>query len=199
MVLKNPNKYESGKTTVLFIRHGDRIKMDGKKEVGIRIPGPSLSTLGKKQAKDIAKKIFRFKEQIDNLYCSNMARAIETAEEISKTINRKPKIIPELSEFNKCIWEKKIFKLKFWRAFKRYISSFKALDNILKENKGKFIVIVAHGNVIKGLILKKLGLSFKQISYFHHTNCAISSARFSGTKLDHINCFNSKDIVLGGE
>jgi hypothetical protein len=52
MVLKNPDKYQLGKTIIYFVRHGDRIHIPGT-------PEPhdfSLSAKGKKQAKDVAKK-----------------------------------------------------------------------------------------------------------------------------------------------
>jgi len=197
-MLKNPNKHEVGKTTVLFVRHGDRIIVPGEERaVGLITPGPGLNELGKKQAKDVANKLSKIKEQIDLLYCSDMTRAIETAQEISKKIGKKPIIIKELSEIGHDLWKKKVYTRDFWKHYLKHRDSIKALDRILEKNNGKVIVIVAHGNLIKGLILKKLGLSLRQIGFFHHHNCSISSARFSGKKLDHINFFNSKEIALG--
>jgi broad specificity phosphatase PhoE len=195
-MLKNPNKFEIGKTTVLFIRHGDRIHLPGNPGIGLVIPGPGLSELGKKQAKDVAKKLSKLRGQIDALYCSNMTRAIETAEEISKKIGKKPIIVKDLSEF-KPIWKKGLSIKEFWKNYKKYKNAIKSLDKILQKDNGQLIVIVAHGEVIKGLIFGKLGLPFKQISFFHHHNCSISSARFSWKKLDHINYYNSPEIVLG--
>jgi broad specificity phosphatase PhoE len=196
-MLKNPNKFEVGKTTVLFIRHGDRIHIPKSPGIGLEIPGPGLSTLGKKQARDVAKKLSKLRGQIDILYCSEMARAIETAEEISKKIGKKPIRIKEFSEIDQVIWKKKIYTKKFWKQYVRHLSSIKEFDKILEKNNGKLIVIAAHGELIKGLIFKKLGLSFRQISFFHLHNCGISSARFSGKKLDHINFYNSKEITIG--
>lgn len=195
MVLKNQNEYELGKTTVLFVRHGERIRIEGEKNVGLRIPGPGLTDNGKKQAIEIAKKLKKLSDQVDNLYCSNMSRAIETAQEIGKTINKKPIIIPELAEFNKSLWDLRIFTKTFWISFSRYRKSLKVFNKILKKNKGKFIILVVHGNIIKGFTLRKIGISFKKVRQFHHDYCSISSARFSGTKLDHINCINSNDFL----
>jgi len=196
-MLKNPNKYEVDKTTVLFIRHGDRIHIPGNEGIGLITPGPGLNNLGKKQAKEVAKKLSKFKDQIDLLYCSDMTRAIETAQEISKKIGKKPIIIKEFSEIGNNLWKRKFHTKEFWKHYFKHKSSIKALDKLLEKNKGKLIIIVAHGNLIKGLIFKKLGLSFKQIRFFHHHNCGISSARFSGKKLNHINFYNSKEIFLG--
>jgi len=196
-MLKNQNEHEIGKTNVLFIRHGDRIHVSGDDGIGLISPGPGLNKLGKKQAKDVAKKLSKFKGQIDLLYCSNMTRAIETANEISKKIGKKPIIIEDLSEIAHAVWKRNIYTKEFWKYYLKHLNSLKALDKILEKDRGKFIVIVAHGNLIKGLIFKKLGLSLKQIGFFHHHNCSVSSVRFSGKKLDHINCINSKEIVLG--
>ncbi len=195
-MIKNPNEYEKGKTTVIFVRHGDRIHFDDP-WVGLVTPGPGLNKLGKKQAKDVSKKLSKFKSQIDALYCSDMTRAMETAEEIGKKIGKKPVVVKEISEFAHAVWKKKFYTKEFWVHYLKHLNSLKALDKILKANKGKLIVIVAHGNVIRGLIFRKLGLSYKQLRSFHYHNCGIASVRFSGTKLDHINCFNSKDVVLG--
>ena len=73
--------------------------------------------------------------------------------------------------------------------------SIKVFDKILKDNEGKVILIVAHGNVIKGLIGKKMRLSHSQIGKFDYHNCHISLVRFKGTKLDYIHYFNSKELV----
>jgi|WetSurMetagenome_2_1015567.scaffolds.fasta_scaffold152533_2 broad specificity phosphatase PhoE len=196
-MLKKPNEYEIGKTTVLFIRHGDRIHIPGDEGIGLITPGPGLTELGRKQARDVAQRLSKFRGQIDLLYCSDMTRAIETAQEISKKIGKKPIVIKELSEIGHNLWKKKVYTRDFWKHYIKHKKSIKALDKILEKNEGKLIVIVAHGNLIKGLIFKKLGLSFKQIGFFHHHNCSVSSARFSGKKLDHINFYNSKDIILG--
>ena len=73
--------------------------------------------------------------------------------------------------------------------------SIKIFDKILKENNGKVILIIAHGNVIKGLIWKKIGLNNSQINKLDYHNCHISFVRFKGTKLDYIHYFNSKELV----
>jgi len=195
MVLKNPNEYQSGKTTVYFVRHGDRIHIPNNKGIGLEPRGPDLSPLGKKQAKWIAKRMERIRGQIDALYSSSMNRALETAQIIGKAIGKKPKIVDELSEFNKIVWSNRIYHRNFWKHFLKHRTSLKALDKILRDNKEKVIVIVAHGNVIKGLIGKKLGLSFSQIGKLDYHNCHVSLVRFMGTKLDYIHYFNSKELV----
>jgi len=193
-MLKNPNKYEIGKTIVYFIRHGDREHIPDNLGIGLRIPGPGLSSLGIIQAKKVAKEISKIKNQIDSLYCSKMQRAIDTAKIIGKKINKKPKIAPGIEEFNKFLWKRKLYHYKFWKHYLLYRKAIKSFNKILDENKGKVVVIVAHGNVIQSLIFRKLGISFIKAGKFHHGNCNISIARYNNRNLDHVCCFNSTSI-----
>ncbi len=195
-MLKNPTQYEKGKTLVFLVRHGDRIHIPGNPNLGLRIPGPGLNALGKKQAKAIAKKFSKIKKEIDVLYSSDMARSIETAKEIGKKINKEPIIYEGISEFNKFLWERKIYHKHFWKHYKLHKISLKKFDEILIKNKEKVIIIVAHGNVIKGIIGNKLGLKMSQIKKFGYNNCAVTLARFNGKKLEYIFYFNNKDVVL---
>lgn len=193
-MLKNPNKYEIGKTIVYFIRHGERIHIPHSPGAGILIPGPGLSPKGKKQAKEVAKKLSKIKHEIDALYSSDMSRAIETANEISKKISKKPIIIPGISEFNGDVWNGHIHKKVFWKNYFKQNKAIQVFNRILEKNKGKVIVIVAHGNVIKSLIFRKMGLSLKKSGNAHHMHCYISFIRYKGKKLDHICCYNSNTI-----
>jgi broad specificity phosphatase PhoE len=195
MVLKHPNQYQKGKTMVYLIRHGDRIFVPNSPNEGLNLHGPGLSKLGKKQAKAVAKKFAGMKDEIDVFISSSMTRAIETAKEIGKAIKKKPKICDEFSEFNQIVWNRKFHKLDFWKHYLKHRLSVKAFDKILEQNQGKVIVIVAHGNVIKGIIGKKLGLSLKNAGLLHHHNCHISLLRFVGKKLDAIPYMNSRDLI----
>lgn len=192
-MIKNPDKYQKGKTFVYFVRHGDRIFIPETKDAGLQIPGPGLSAKGKKQAKKVALEFSKIKDRIDLLYSSNMARAIETAEEISKKTGKKIKIIPEFAEINNFIFKKRIYHKNFWKLYIRYRKAIKAFNKILEENKGKekVIVIVAHGNLINLLFGKKIGLSLNKTDKFDHHNCHITMMRFNGKKLEYVHCFNS--------
>ncbi|MEK6875065.1 MAG: phosphoglycerate mutase family protein [Nanoarchaeota archaeon] len=195
MALRNPDEYQKGKTIVYFIRHGDRIHIPNKKEIGLIVGGPGLSNLGKKQAKEVAKKFSKIKKEIDKIYSSDMNRAIETAEIIGKQIGKKPIIIKGIAEFNKIVWGNRVYHYKFWKHYLKHKASIKIFNKILNKNRGKVILIVAHGNVIKGIIGKKIGLTHSQINRFDYGNCHISLVRFKGTKLDYVHYFNSKELV----
>jgi broad specificity phosphatase PhoE len=196
MVLKNPSEYQKGKTFVYLVRHGDRIFIKGGKDEGLKKGGPGLSALGKKQAKSVAREFLKLKGSTDVFISSSMTRALETANEIGKVIKKKPKVYDELCEFNQIVMGRKYYHYNFWKHYFKHRISLRIFDKILEQNKGKVIVIVAHGNIIKGIIGKKLGLSLSQIARFDYHNCHVTLARFKGTKLDYIHCFNSKGVII---
>ena len=195
MTLKNPNEFQEGKTIVYFVRHGDRIHIPNNKNIGLITGGSGLSALGKKQAKEVAKKFSKIKREIDKIYSSDMNSAIETAEIIGKEIGKKPIIIKGISEFNKIVWDNRIYHYKFWKHYLKHKFSIKVFNKILNDNTGKVILIVAHGNIIKGIIGKKMKFNHSQISKFDYHNCHISLVRFKGIKMDYIHYFNSKELV----
>jgi len=199
MVIKNPNEYQKGKTFVYFVRHGDRKLIPKTPEnpyPGISIPGPSLNTKGKKQAREVAKEFAKIKERVDLVYSSSMTRAIETAKEIGKNTRKNVVIVPEFAEIQQDIFKKNIHHKIFWKSYLQYRKAIKVFNKILKENEGKekVIVIVAHGNLIRLLFGNKLRLSFRQIKKFDYHNCHITLMRFKGKKLDYVHCFNNKKL-----
>ena len=194
MALKNPDEYQKGKTIVYLIRHGDRISSKNNK-TKLKDYESGLSKKGVKQARVAAKKFAKIKDEIDVLYCSSMKRAVQTVKEIAKKIGKKPIIHDHLSEFNQIVWKGKFYHPKFWKHYRMHKLTNKFFDKILEENKGKVIVIVAHGNVIKGLIGKKLGLPLKQRGIFDYNNCHISLLRFKNKKLNYIHYINNKELV----
>ncbi|MGV8150151.1 MAG: histidine phosphatase family protein [Candidatus Woesearchaeota archaeon] len=179
-----------GKTIVYFVRHGDRLEISDNS----KIPGPGLSTLGHTQAKNVAKKFLKLNGVIDYMYTSTMKRAMETAEYIGKAVGKKPVCYEELCEFNKFVWKGKYYHPHFWKHYIRYDRAKTRFNKILLENKGKKIVLVVHGNVIKGIIGKKLGVPFLKRGNMDYSNCFVSKARFDGTKLDYIYYYNASHV-----
>ena len=194
MVLKNPTKYEIGKTIVFFVRHGDRIHIPGT-------PPPhdlSLSKKGLSQAKNVANKFYKIRDEIDAIYSSDMKRAKETAQIIAKKINKKIKIIPEFRELENQLERKKLKRFldkNYWKEYLKFNKSLKKLDEILEKEKGKVIIIVAHGRIMRSWIFGKLGLSMYKRQAFEYHNCHISRIRFDGKRLNFIHYFNSKELI----
>ncbi len=191
MVLKNPNKYQIGTTTVYFVRHGDRLKNLKERE-----PHDfSLSPKGIQQAREVAKKFAKIKEEIDVIYSSPMKRAYETAIEIGKKIGKKPIILKNFEEIHKIIEKPNFFNWNYWKERKKFNEKQKIFDEILEKNREKVIIIVAHGRLNRMIIGRKLGLSYKTCNIFDAHNCHITLVRFRGKKLSYIHCINSKDLI----
>lgn len=124
-----------------------------------------------------------------------MKRALETAQEISKKINKKPVIIKSFHEINIEFARNKRLSKNYWRSYIHVHKAIKDFNMILKKEQGKVILIVAHAGLIRTLIGRKLGLSFKKSNMFDYYNCHISLVRFKGKKLDYIHYYNSKELV----
>lgn len=192
MVLKETNKYTKGKTFVYFVRHGDR---ELHPKGGLWHPGPSLSKKGVSQAKAVAKKFAKIRDEIDIIYTSTMARAKETSDYIGKAVGKKPIIIHEFSEIDKLPLKWGRLNPVFWKRYFQVKRAEKILDNILERNKGKVILLVTHGGINKMLIFGKLGISPEKGNKFEYHNCNISLVRFAGKKLDYIHCINAGEVL----
>jgi len=185
-------KREKGKTYVYLVRHAHFII---PKSPHTYNPHLSLSKKGKIQAKALAKRLKPLKNDIEVFCCSTMSRAVETAEAVAKVIDKKPVKYQRLSEFNKLLWTRKYYCFKYWRYLIRHKLSIRTFNKILEENAGKVILIVAHGNVIKGIIKNKLNLSLSKIRELDYKNCHITVLKFNGLKLEKSYCINEKKPI----
>lgn len=192
MVLKNPCEYDKGKTILLLIRHAERIKIP-------ETPEPhdfSLSKKGILQAKSLAKKLSKMKGEIDILYSSSMKRAKETAEIVGKSIGKKVNVLPKFEEVSRLLEGKKYYKIDYWKARKKLRETQKIFDEILIKNKGKLIVLVAHGRLNRMLIGKKMKISYLKTKIFYCSNCFMNCLRFEGKKLERVYSWNSSDFKI---
>ncbi|GIM29095.1 phosphoglycerate mutase [Clostridium polyendosporum] len=158
-------------TTLVLVRHGETEwnalgKFQGCKDI-------NLSNEGILQAQFVKK---RFENDFDCIYTSPLKRALQTAEIISNNTNLNPIIEPQLREINFGDWEGLTIReiannypnnFNKWRTDeldaplcggdislkKASIRAKSAILEIVKKHKGKNIVIVSHGGIIKaGLI-----------------------------------------------
>jgi broad specificity phosphatase PhoE len=190
--MPNNVKREFGKTYVYLIRHAHWVPPKGPHKFNPNLP---LSKLGKIQAKALSRKISPLKGKIDVFICSSLGRAKETAEAISGTIGKKPIQCDRLWEFHKIFWTTKYYKLNYWKNLMKYKRVIKRFNEILLQNRGKIILIVAHGNVIKGILKNKQNLPIAKIRDIDYKNCYLTLLRFNGLKLEKVYCFNTKNVV----
>ncbi len=164
------------KTKIYFIRHGETSWNVEKRYQGWT--DIELSEVGVKQAKLLGE---RFKNiNVDKIYASPLKRAFETARQIGENTGVDVVIDESFKEINFGEWEGGTISeltekygdeyLKFFNtpwattfpgdgSFKNIESRMaKGIDRILKEDKGKSIVIVSHGGLLKILLLYVMGL-----------------------------------------
>jgi len=150
---------------ILLIRHGEsegNVKSKENKK-------DRLTKKGKKQAQHLGEHLKNFK--ISEIYSSNLIRAKETAEIISKKIHVQIKAhFEELNEY-----EVKHFKNNLLKIFSPRLKKLKKLLNkISKEReKDKTIIIVAHGFTNRLIIAYLLGIKISKslLRIRQHNTC----------------------------
>ncbi len=161
---------------IIFIRHAE------KEETG---EDSSLTKKGIKQAKHLSKRLK--KEKFDEFYCSDINRAKQTAEIVSKGIGIKPKIEKSLNEFKSEILIKN--KRKWNREEKsHYNELISFLKKITKKpDDKKSILIIAHGITNRIILSYFLGLNLKKIIQFRQAeggfNCIYWVEKFKNWRL----------------
>lgn len=160
------------KTIIKLIRHGEtEWNLLGKFQGCTDI---ELSKVGINQAKLLKGRI---NGEFDYIYSSPLSRALETAKIVTSNTDKEVFIAPEIREINFGEWEGLTVKeisenypeiFKAWRTDKKmsYICGGDASINnaanrakdcileIVSKHKGKTVLIVAHGGIIKaGLIV----------------------------------------------
>jgi len=149
---------------IIFIRHTE------KEETG---EDPYLTKKGIKQAKHLAKRLS--KESFTKFYCSEMNRAKQTADIISKEIKLKPKIEISLNEFKNSIIKERENKWdeKEKKHYNQLISFIKKISK--KPEKNEKILIIAHGITNRIILSNFLNLDLNKLMPFRQSEGGINS------------------------
>lgn len=149
---------------IIFVRHAE------KEEMG---EDPYLTKRGIKQAIHLANRLK--KENFSEFYCSDMNRAKQTAEIVSKIIKIKPKIEPSLNEFKSEVIKKD--KKKWNKEEKKdYNQLILFLKKIAKNrDEDKSILIIAHGITNRIILSYFLDLNLKKIIRFRQAEGGFNS------------------------
>ena len=168
------------KKLIYLARHGDIGLGRDKRYIGqSELP---LSTLGKKQA-TLLKEIFSW-VPIDNIYCSDLGRAQETADIIASAQQIDPIARAELRELNMGDWDGKLFSEirakypqefkargesianysppmgeSFSDCYKRVIPVFESLT----QSDESTILIVGHAGVNRVILCRVLGIPLENV------------------------------------
>lgn len=143
-----------GKKTILLVRHGQYNK------AGV---GPEhLTALGRKQASLIGKRLKEYK--ISKVVVSSMPRALETAEIILSNINYKKKnqVTELLRECRPHLHLSRMTEVKNINKRDMDLNT-KTLNKAFEcffrsSSKSEVVLLVCHGNVIRYLTCKALGI-----------------------------------------
>lgn len=169
-------------TKLYLIRHGETEGAETKRYKGhIDVP---LSANGIEQIKRVAGYLAEA-ESLNALYCSDLSRAVKSAEIIAEPYGLKPIIMPELRERNFGLWEGMSFdeiREKWPDAFNAWAanplefspmngeSTIKVRDRALKvfteiigKHQGDNIAIVSHGGINRVILCHLLGIPLENI------------------------------------
>jgi len=153
---------------IIFVRHGE-----SEHNAKITTEEDShLSNLGKKQAEHLGKRLKNY--NISTIYTSNLKRAKETGEIISRIL--KVPIKENLEELNEFSGSQLKSPLRFLNlSFNKRVKNLKNfLDRVSRERKeDKTILIVAHGitnKIIMGY-LSQLPLKRQLLRFSQHNAC----------------------------
>lgn len=164
---------ENGKTVLYLVRHAKSIANEKRLYSSRAETDEGLSEFGKEQAREVAE-FFKSKE-ISKIYSSPFRRTIQTAEMIAKATNQnKINEVEELKELNCGDWEghtETEIEKKFPEAWKGWhvdpqnnpipkgeslievqARALPVLNKIIKENRGKEIIVVTHYCVFNTLL-----------------------------------------------
>ena len=192
-------------TRIILVRHGLTVM-----NIQGRINGhlhDRLAPKGRIQAEKVGKRLC--KENIDKIYVSDLKRALETAKEISKH-HKKISIIKDkrlreraFGMYDGELRSKFIDKLK--SVNKKYLD-FKPkggesiielkkraqiiIDEIIRSNSGKTILIITHGTFIVSTLLNLTKDANKNYLRYVHHNTGVSIVDITGkkVKLHTLNC-----------
>ncbi len=170
---------------IIFIRHAEKEKTG---------EDPYLTKKGIKQVKHLVNKIK--KENFSEFYCSNMNRAKQTAEIVSKKIKIRPKIEKSLNEFGSemLIKSKNKWDREERNHYNKLISFLKKITKTHTEKKS--ILIIAHGLTNRIILSYFLGLNLKRVIQFRQAEGGINSIYwFEKFKNWRLNVWNDNNHI----
>ncbi|MDQ6695078.1 MAG: histidine phosphatase family protein, partial [Chloroflexota bacterium] len=90
-------------TRIYLVRHGQTVwNVEHRFQGHLDVP---LSDVGRKQAEALALRIGAEPANFSSLYSSDLLRAVETAQPISRALSLKIKLLPDLREINGGRWQ----------------------------------------------------------------------------------------------
>lgn len=156
---------------LVFARHGQR---GGPPVAGLA--GKSLTPLGRRQAARLARRVVQL--PLSHIYCSDMARAYQTADLIRGLSPRTPfTVLPELRELSRYdqpdnyparIGERTRARLHRQRVLR-------VVRRLRRDHRpGQVVLIVAHGGINRMVITRLCGLRLRDGLPFGQHNASLT-------------------------
>lgn len=167
------------KCKIIFIRHGSTIYTDQNRLYDLE-DYPPLNEKGKFEMEKITSWLKTSNQSIDLIYTSGALRSIQSARYISKALKKDFQVVDNIHERKAGIWGGLTFKQiesKYPEMLTHYNqdpSSFwpeggestldlfgrvkTTIDEIVKENSQKRIIIITHAGVIQAAISSAIGI-----------------------------------------
>jgi broad specificity phosphatase PhoE len=184
-------------TRILLIRHGSTDLL-GRVLYG-RLPGVHLNEEGRHQAR-VAGLALKTRYRVDAVVSSPLERAIETAQLIADPQGVEVAIDENLNEVDCGIWVGKPFpelnQLEEWHQFNQLRSLTRAprgesllevqarawtsLENIQTRHQDGTVAAIAHGDVIRSLLLLLLGMPLDHILRLEVGPASVSEIALGG-------------------
>ena len=194
-------------TKLIIIRHGESIyNLEHRYTGQIDVP---LTEKGVLQAKITANYILE-NYKIDEIYSSDLSRAVNTAKPIADALGLPIKTDKRLREIDAGDWHNRLFseiKVTEKEAYDKYVSSgglartpngeslldvlnrtYEAVLDIIRENEGKTVLISSHNGPIKTLAVPFLGQKLpdtKSVSNNSVTEVDCDGGKYTVVKLGY--------------
>ncbi len=194
---------------LIIVRHGESLSNTQMLFEGFN-PG-ELTEKGKEQARKVGLRLKE--EEIDFAYVSDLKRAQDTAAEILKFHKNLPVVVTaELRETNYGILEgakkevyleafKKSGKEKFYdftpEGGERSIDSLNRVRNfyesILQKHRGKIVLLVGHGTVLRFLLASFFGKSIHESEGYRLANTSVTMLEVTDDNSHKVYFLNSTE------
>ena len=183
-------------TTFLLLRHAHSTANNAGVLAG-RINGVKLSTIGKKQARDLGKALNDLK--IDRIISSPLTRCTETIEATARHRRKRVLIDERFTEMDYGSWNgrklKDLAQEKSWKKIQSKPSSFtfpkgesfaeaatrieRGLKSLMRKYPQETVLIVTHGDIIKMALQLSHGGSLDSFQRFVVDTCSLSEIHWT--------------------
>jgi probable phosphoglycerate mutase len=194
-------------TRVLLVRHAAHDWL-GRGLAG-RLEGVGLNPAGRQQAGALVERLATC--AIDAVYSSPQQRTRETAVPLARARGLPVQIDPAFDEIDFGSWTGRTFQQlqgdgALWQdwvdrrsgacppggePFQRVVARAEAgLDALVRRHPGGTLVVVSHGDVLKGLLARALGMSLDHLERFELAPASVSDLVMEGSWAQ-VRCINS--------